>query len=69
MSYTVDKVEQLREAVKRNRFGSVASLRSAGVTSKQHNVGVKKTSTKKTAKKSAKPAKKTAAKKTVAKKS
>lgn len=64
MAYTVDKTEQLSEAHKRSRFGQKASLQRAGVPTRQHNVGVTKSSAK------PKPAavKKTAAKKPAAKK-
>jgi len=68
MSYVVDKTEQLAEAVKKSRFGSIASLRNANTPTRQHNVGVKKA--KKAAKKSASKSSdaKVTAKKTTAKK-
>ncbi len=76
MSYATDRVSQLSEAVKRSRFGSIASLRAAGTPTKQHNSKTTKTAKAKPAPKPAAkkvaapaPAKKTAAKKTAAKKS
>lgn len=54
MSYTVDKVAKLQEAIKLGRFGSVASLRAQGVTARQHNVDVTTEDEKKTAKKAEK---------------
>lgn len=77
MTYKIDRVAQLENALTRSRFGQVASLRSAGVPARQHNMNLtKKRAAKKTAKKaaakktvSAKPVKKTttaATKKTVA---
>ena len=72
MSYTIDRVNQLAEAVRRSRFGSIASLRAAGTPSNQHNSKTTKAkpAQKTAAKKVAAPApsKKTAAKKTAAKK-
>lgn len=71
MPYTVDRTAQLEDALARNRFGAVASLRSAGTPSRQHNTDVTKGKAKKSAsaKKtvSAKPAKKSAVKKSAAK--
>lgn len=68
MSYTIDRVNQLKESIKQSRFGSVASLRRSGTPSGQHNVKTtKKSATKKSAPKQP-IAKKTAAKKAVAKK-
>lgn len=43
MNYHVDRTEQLTEAVKRGRFGSVASLRAAGTPTRQHNSETKTT--------------------------
>lgn len=63
MSYTVDKVNQLREARRRGRFGSVASLTNQGVTDEPTPA---KKAAKKTVKKAA-VAKKTVAKKTAKK--
>lgn len=66
MSYSVNKTEQLEDAVKKGYKARASQLRAEGVPTKQHNVGVKKTVAKKsTAKKST--TKKTAAKKTAAK--
>jgi len=54
MSYTVDKENLLREARKRNRFGSIASLARQGVgndMAKEQKAAMKTKPAKKTAKK------------------
>lgn len=67
MSYTIDKTEQLSDAVKKGYKARASQLRAEGVPTKQHNVGVTKSEPKKAAAKT--PAKKSTAKKTAAKKS
>lgn len=67
MNYHVDKDEQLANAQKLARFGSVASLKAQGAKAKQHNVGVETTAPKKSAAKKSAAPKKSTAKKTAKK--
>lgn len=74
MSYTIDKTQQLEDAVKKGYKARASQLRAEGVPTKQHNVGVKKSAAKKASARhphqepTGKTAKKTAVKKTAAKK-